>query len=267
MKKSHELATLTGSQVMVLVASETGHVYTYSTPKFKPILNSQQGRKLIRTCLSDEGRNVDEDDINIDEVKVDQLEEINASDENAEYGENDDNDVSDYREDEVFKVETSQASGSQLMIQNEESRSVQMNTVVYQTSNTNQRVVQRNIEPEPPRILRVSGNPRQLQSNQYTVSSSIPVVIRGGNQRAVIQTNGMRLQKPEFVQRNYDAGGSGETGSNEDEDYDYYENGRNHQRTQNRPLQYQVNQPQRHVVFNDRPPGGGGTGSRVIQRR
>lgn len=78
---------------MVLVASETGHVYTYSTPKFKPILNSQQGRKLIRTCLSDEGRNVDEDDINIDEVKVDQLEEINASDENAEYGENDDNDV------------------------------------------------------------------------------------------------------------------------------------------------------------------------------
>ena len=76
---------------------------------------------------------------------------------------------SDYREDEVFKVETSQASGSQLMIQNEESRPVSMNTVVYQTSNTNQRVVQRNIEPEPPRILRVSGNPRQLQSNQYTV--------------------------------------------------------------------------------------------------
>ena len=46
---------------------------------------------------------------------------------------------------------------------------MQMNTVVYQTSNTNQRVVQRNLEPEPPRILRVSGNPRQLQSNQYTV--------------------------------------------------------------------------------------------------
>ena len=77
----------------------------------------------------------------------------------------------------------------------------------------------------------------------------------------------MRLQKPEFVQRNYDAGGSGGTGSNEDEDYEYYENGRNHQRTQSRPLQYQVNQPQRHVVFSDRPPGGGGTGSRVIQRR
>ena len=80
-------------QVMVLVASETGHVYTFSTPKFKPILNSQQGRKLIRTCLSDETRNDDEDDINIDEVKVDQLEEINQSDENADYGDNDENDV------------------------------------------------------------------------------------------------------------------------------------------------------------------------------
>ena len=78
---------------MVLVASETGHVYTFSTPKFKPILNSQQGRKLIRTCLSDETRNDDEDDINIDEVKVDQLEEINQSDENADYGDNDENDA------------------------------------------------------------------------------------------------------------------------------------------------------------------------------
>ena len=28
MKKAYELATLTGTQVMILVASETGHVYT-----------------------------------------------------------------------------------------------------------------------------------------------------------------------------------------------------------------------------------------------
>jgi len=56
MKKSHELATLTGSQVMVLVASETGHIYTHATPKFQPMLNSKQGRKLIKTCLeSDKG--------------------------------------------------------------------------------------------------------------------------------------------------------------------------------------------------------------------
>jgi len=67
---------------MVLVASETGHVYTYSTEKFKPLLNSQQGRKLIRTCLSDKSRSgQDEEDINIDEVKVDQLD----SDENMDF--------------------------------------------------------------------------------------------------------------------------------------------------------------------------------------
>ena len=41
---------------MVLVASETGHIYTHATPKFQPMLNSKQGRKLIKTCLeSDKG--------------------------------------------------------------------------------------------------------------------------------------------------------------------------------------------------------------------
>jgi len=307
MKKSHELATLTGSQVMVLVASETGHVYTYSTPKFKPILNSQQGRKLIRTCLSDETRNVDEDDINIDEVKVDQLEEINQSDENADYGENDDNDVSDYREDEVFKVEQQQqASSSKQRYQAEpesapptlSSRPVQLNTVIYQSN----RVVRQNqnaIEPEPPqRLVRVTGPTRPVASNtQYTVSSSIPVVIRGAgstSQRgtAVIQPNGhiTRLQKPEFVPRNFDAGGGGAggngsggngSGSNDEDDYEYYENGRHHHQPQQqqqqqlhqqqrlRPAyqqqpqqQQQQQQHQRQVVFTDSR-----VSSRVIQRR
>merc|ERR1712142_12347 len=54
MKKSHELATLTGSQVMVLVASGTGHVYTFATPKFKPLINSSSGRRLIQTCLDND---------------------------------------------------------------------------------------------------------------------------------------------------------------------------------------------------------------------
>jgi len=31
MKKAYELSTLTGTQVMLLVASETGHVYTFAT--------------------------------------------------------------------------------------------------------------------------------------------------------------------------------------------------------------------------------------------
>ena len=89
------------------------------------------------------------------------------------------------------------------------------------------------------------------------------MVIRGGNQRAVIQPNGMRIQKPEFVRSNYDAGGGGGGGSNEDEDYDYYEqNGRRTVTTQRYHTQTQ-NPPQQRsqVIFSDRAP------NRVIQRR
>ena len=42
----------TGAQVMVLVASETGHVYTYATDRLKPMIMSDRGRALIHTCLT-----------------------------------------------------------------------------------------------------------------------------------------------------------------------------------------------------------------------
>ena len=52
MKKAHELATLTGTQVMLLVASETGHVYAFATGKLKPMIASDRGKELIQSCLS-----------------------------------------------------------------------------------------------------------------------------------------------------------------------------------------------------------------------
>ncbi|KAH7697072.1 Serum response factor, partial [Aphelenchoides avenae] len=57
MKKAHELSTLTGTQVMLLVASETGHVYAFATNKLKPMIASDQGKNLIQSCLNspDEG--------------------------------------------------------------------------------------------------------------------------------------------------------------------------------------------------------------------
>ena len=59
---------------MVLVASETGHVYSFSTQKFQPILNSKPGRKLIQTCLANESE--DESHIaDIDMNESDQTEE------------------------------------------------------------------------------------------------------------------------------------------------------------------------------------------------
>lgn len=50
MKKAFELSTLTGSDVLLLVASESGHVYTYATPRLKPLL--PKNRKFIEECLS-----------------------------------------------------------------------------------------------------------------------------------------------------------------------------------------------------------------------
>ena len=37
---------------MVLVASETGHVYTYATKKLQPMITSESGKALIQTCLN-----------------------------------------------------------------------------------------------------------------------------------------------------------------------------------------------------------------------
>ncbi|CAD6641240.1 XXYS1_4_G0025290.mRNA.1.CDS.1 [Saccharomyces cerevisiae] len=69
MKKAFELSVLTGTQVLLLVVSETGLVYTFSTPKFEPIVTQQEGRNLIQACLNapddeeeDEEEDGDDDD-------------------------------------------------------------------------------------------------------------------------------------------------------------------------------------------------------------
>lgn len=52
MKKAYELSTLTGTQVLLLVASETGHVYTFATRKLQPLITNQEGKNLIQQCLN-----------------------------------------------------------------------------------------------------------------------------------------------------------------------------------------------------------------------
>jgi len=37
---------------MLLVASETGHVYTFATDKLQPMITSEIGKNLIQSCLS-----------------------------------------------------------------------------------------------------------------------------------------------------------------------------------------------------------------------
>jgi hypothetical protein len=51
-KKAYELSTLTGTQVLLLVASETGNVYTFATPKLQPLITKPEGKTLIQACLN-----------------------------------------------------------------------------------------------------------------------------------------------------------------------------------------------------------------------
>jgi len=43
---------LTGTQVLLLVASETGHVYAFATSKLKPMILSEPGKQLIQVILT-----------------------------------------------------------------------------------------------------------------------------------------------------------------------------------------------------------------------
>ena len=39
---------LTGTQVLLLVVSETGLVYTFTTPKLQPLVTKAEGKNLIQ---------------------------------------------------------------------------------------------------------------------------------------------------------------------------------------------------------------------------
>jgi hypothetical protein len=43
---------LTGTQVALLVVSETGIVYTFTTPKFQPLVTTAEGQDVIQVCRS-----------------------------------------------------------------------------------------------------------------------------------------------------------------------------------------------------------------------
>jgi len=50
MKKAYELNVLTKCEILLVVASETGHVYTFATPKLQPIIKQHEG--LIQQYLN-----------------------------------------------------------------------------------------------------------------------------------------------------------------------------------------------------------------------
>lgn len=48
--QAYELSVLTGTQVLLLVVSETGLVYTFTTPKLQPLVTKAEGKNLIQVC-------------------------------------------------------------------------------------------------------------------------------------------------------------------------------------------------------------------------
>lgn len=51
LQQAYELSVLTGTQVLLLVVSETGLVYTFTTPKLQPLVTKAEGKNLIQVCL------------------------------------------------------------------------------------------------------------------------------------------------------------------------------------------------------------------------
>ena len=49
--KAYELSVLTGTQVLLLVVSETGLVYTFTTPKLQPLVTKAEGKNLIQVRI------------------------------------------------------------------------------------------------------------------------------------------------------------------------------------------------------------------------
>lgn len=56
--QAYELATLTGTQLLLLVVSETGIVYTFTTPNLQPIVSEDPGKSLISSCLNEGGTEI-----------------------------------------------------------------------------------------------------------------------------------------------------------------------------------------------------------------
>ncbi len=50
--QAYELSVLTGTQVLLLVVSETGLVYTFTTPKLQPLVTKAEGKNLIQVRFS-----------------------------------------------------------------------------------------------------------------------------------------------------------------------------------------------------------------------
>lgn len=76
MKKAYELSVLTGTQVLLLVVSETGLVYTFTTPKLQPLVTKAEGKNLIQACLNAPEPTGTENGVEAPEVPAESTEDV-----------------------------------------------------------------------------------------------------------------------------------------------------------------------------------------------
>ncbi|KAL4984403.1 SRF-type transcription factor (DNA-binding and dimerization domain)-domain-containing protein [Aspergillus falconensis] len=84
MKKAYELSVLTGTQVLLLVVSETGLVYTFTTPKLQPLVTKPEGKNLIQACLNAPDPATNENGVDAPEVPAETPEDVNHNNVSAQ---------------------------------------------------------------------------------------------------------------------------------------------------------------------------------------
>ncbi|KAL4794916.1 hypothetical protein BDV19DRAFT_364139 [Aspergillus venezuelensis] len=84
MKKAYELSVLTGTQVLLLVVSETGLVYTFTTPKLQPLVTKPEGKNLIQACLNAPDPTTNENGVDVPEVPTEAPEDVSHNNVNAQ---------------------------------------------------------------------------------------------------------------------------------------------------------------------------------------
>ncbi|KAJ5638195.1 Transcription factor of morphogenesis MCM1 [Penicillium lividum] len=83
MKKAYELSVLTGTQVLLLVVSETGLVYTFTTPKLQPLVTKPEGKNLIQACLNAPDPTTNENGVDAPDVPAEAPEDVAHNNVNA----------------------------------------------------------------------------------------------------------------------------------------------------------------------------------------
>ena len=181
MKKAYELSTLTGTQVMLLVASETGHVYTYATEKLQPMITSEAGKSLIQSCLSqyndDENNMVNSDNKICIENFTNEADFGDDDDEDDEYYENDNDDIVNDSQEENMQTVKNLIRTSEDLINESKSDKVKRKPPANkssQKSNKKQKInetTQFSIPPAINQILTSHQQYQKMQQQTMTVSA------------------------------------------------------------------------------------------------